>query len=247
MARLPEALETSDKGDPEVVQTARLVRVTTSGEGETEVVRHAVLVRMRVDSPVYVLQGGMIVPAPQNPASAHPPFITPTSTTSMSGWSWWCRHGPAQSLPSWYLESLARRTRHSKHDNARLGTPPPVNDDSDTTTPLGRLTSHVLYQGKLYIHAGCPASGRLATLHAYDLATDTWYRLADAPAQPRGGTAIAAVTLTPDSELVLIRFGGFDGFQLPQVTHGKHLPLSTSTHPAPTPGRLSNLFKHDEE
>lgn len=63
-------------------------------------------------------------------------------------------------------------------------------------------------QGKLYIHAGCPASGRLATLHAYDLATHTWHKLADAPEQPRGGTAIAAVSLSPSSELVLVRFGG---------------------------------------
>ncbi|KAF8121609.1 galactose oxidase [Boletus edulis] len=121
---------------------------------------------------------------------------------------------------------------------------PAVNDDSDAAPAVRSYHASALVRGKLYIHAGCPASGRLATLHAYDLATHTWYRLADAPAQPRGGTAIAAVTLTPDSELVLIRFGGFAGFQLPQVTQGTPPPLdiytpSTDTwstvYPAPDP------------
>ncbi|KAF8444134.1 hypothetical protein L210DRAFT_3534039 [Boletus edulis BED1] len=85
---------------------------------------------------------------------------------------------------------------------------PAVNDDSDVAPVLRSYHASALVRGKLYIHAGCPASGRLATLHAYDLATHTWYKIADAPAQPRGGTAISAVSLTPDSELVLIRFGG---------------------------------------
>jgi len=68
----------------------------------------------------------------------------------------------------------------------------------------------------LYVHAGCPASGRLAALHDYDLVTHAWHKLADAPAQPRGGTVIAAVSLSPGADLVLIRFGGFAGIQLPQ-------------------------------
>ena len=49
---------------------------------------------------------------------------------------------------------------------------------------------------------------RRAALHAYDLVTHTWPKLADAPAQPCGGTAIAAVSLSPGADLVLIRFGG---------------------------------------
>ncbi|KAF8129599.1 galactose oxidase [Boletus edulis] len=65
---------------------------------------------------------------------------------------------------------------------------------------------------------------------------------ADAPTRSRGGSAIAAVTLTRDSELVPIRFGGF---QLPQVTQGTSTPLdiyympNTNTwlivYPAPDP------------
>ena len=108
-------------------------------------------------------------------------------------------------------------------------------------------------QGKLYIHAGCPASGRLATLHAYDLATHTWHKLADAPEQPRGGTAIAAVSLSPGSELVLVRFGGpslpipfatittHEKEQVSQGSNFRKFPRalhhrSTSTRRAQTPG-----------
>ena len=36
-------------------------------------------------------------------------------------------------------------------------------------------------------HPGWMASGRLATLHAYDIVTHTWNKLADAYVQPRGG------------------------------------------------------------
>ncbi|GAA5937522.1 hypothetical protein JCM3775_001255 [Rhodotorula graminis] len=61
-----------------------------------------------------------------------------------------------------------------------------------------------------YLHAGCPASGRLAQLHALDLATLTWSRLADAPEPGRGGTVLAALPSTGK----LVRFGGFAGREL---------------------------------
>ncbi|KAI5981010.1 galactose oxidase [Pisolithus albus] len=71
---------------------------------------------------------------------------------------------------------------------------------------------------KLYIHAGCPSTGRLATLHAYDLESNTWKRCADAPGEPRGGTSIALVAFASLQEQVVIRFCGFAGFELPTVT-----------------------------
>ncbi|KAF8125431.1 hypothetical protein EV363DRAFT_1586337 [Boletus edulis] len=76
-----------------------------------------------------------------------------------------------------------------------------------------------------------PPSTTIRTLpRLWGVSYPTFYiRLADAPAQPRGGTAIATVTLTPDSELVLIRFGGFAGFQLLQVTQGTPPPLHIYT------------------
>lgn len=68
----------------------------------------------------------------------------------------------------------------------------------------------IFMQGKLYIHAGCPASGRLSTLHSYDLQSSLWSLCADAPDPARGGTAIASVKLPSSSsnEEVIIRFGG---------------------------------------
>ncbi|KAI5997902.1 hypothetical protein EDD15DRAFT_2407424, partial [Pisolithus albus] len=59
----------------------------------------------------------------------------------------------------------------------------------------------------LYIHAGCPSTGRLATLHAYDLESNTWKRCADAPGEPRRGTSIALVTFPSLQEQVVIQFG----------------------------------------
>ncbi|KAE8269105.1 hypothetical protein A4X09_0g3232 [Tilletia walkeri] len=71
--------------------------------------------------------------------------------------------------------------------------------------------------GKLYVHAGCPESGRLSTLHALDLKTCRWQALADAPGPQRGGTVIAAIPspFTDSKETtVLARWGGFCGEEL---------------------------------
>jgi hypothetical protein len=62
-------------------------------------------------------------------------------------------------------------------------------------------------QGKLYIHAGCPTSGRLNTLHAYDVSSNRWTSLASAPGPARGGTGLVAVTLAGQGAAIL-RFGG---------------------------------------
>ncbi|KAI0261634.1 hypothetical protein BC834DRAFT_895194, partial [Gloeopeniophorella convolvens] len=68
------------------------------------------------------------------------------------------------------------------------------------------------YGNTIYVHAGCPAQGRTAELHAFDLTTKRWAALAPAPDPPRGGTSLAAVHLngTP----VLLRYAGFAGNQL---------------------------------
>lgn len=62
-------------------------------------------------------------------------------------------------------------------------------------------------QGKLYIHAGCPESGRLSTLHSFDLSSNRWKSLASAPDPGRGGTGLAAVQM-PDQGGTILRFGG---------------------------------------
>lgn len=94
-------------------------------------------------------------------------------------------------------------------------------------TPLYLITCVALFiyfpanaekdsQGKIYIHAGCPSSGRLSTLHAFDIASRTWLKLQPAPDPPRGGTALI-VAHFDDGEAVLIRYGGFSGYELPKT------------------------------
>ncbi|KAI5480539.1 hypothetical protein MNV49_000235 [Pseudohyphozyma bogoriensis] len=79
-----------------------------------------------------------------------------------------------------------------------------------------RRSYHVLVAGadekSLYLHAGCPASGRLAALHSLSLTTSTptWSTLPTAPSPPRGGTVLTPVPDTP----LLARFGGFAGYEL---------------------------------
>ncbi|KAF8813116.1 galactose oxidase [Phlegmacium glaucopus] len=68
-------------------------------------------------------------------------------------------------------------------------------------------------QNALYLHAGCPASGRLSTLHVLDLSTLTFRSLTPAPEPGRGGTVLAAVQ-SIGTKGSLIRFGGFAGHEL---------------------------------
>jgi N-acetylneuraminic acid mutarotase len=59
----------------------------------------------------------------------------------------------------------------------------------------------------LYVHAGCPESGRLADLWAFNITSETWLERASAPGPPRGGTSIAFCSGTGK----LYRINGFDG------------------------------------
>ncbi|KAF8137847.1 kelch repeat protein-like protein [Mycena galopus ATCC 62051] len=60
-------------------------------------------------------------------------------------------------------------------------------------------------KSKLFIHAGCPETGRLSDFWSFDTAVSAWTELAPAPAPPRGGTSIAHVNSK------IYRMGGFDG------------------------------------
>ncbi|KAF1991865.1 galactose oxidase, partial [Aulographum hederae CBS 113979] len=57
----------------------------------------------------------------------------------------------------------------------------------------------------LYLHAGCPESGRLSDLWCFQISLRRWTQLASAPDPPRGG---ASVALKDES---LYRMNGFDG------------------------------------
>ena len=57
----------------------------------------------------------------------------------------------------------------------------------------------------LYLHAGCPAKGRLSDLWSFNVLDRTWTQLTSAPEPGRGGTSLAFV------ERLLYRMNGFDG------------------------------------
>lgn len=57
----------------------------------------------------------------------------------------------------------------------------------------------------IYLHAGCPESGRLSDLWSFRVSSRSWTQLASAPDPPRGGTSITF------SDGLLYRMNGFDG------------------------------------
>ena len=57
----------------------------------------------------------------------------------------------------------------------------------------------------VYLHGGCPESGRLSDLWSFHIPSKSWTRLMSAPGPPRGGTSIAF------SGGLLYRMNGFDG------------------------------------
>ncbi len=69
--------------------------------------------------------------------------------------------------------------------------------------PVGSPDPEV--HGTIFIHGGCPASGRLADVWAFDLAARIWSPYPEVPGPARGGPSL---TFTQNR---LYRFGGFDG------------------------------------
>ncbi|CAN9358963.1 unnamed protein product [Alternaria alternata] len=79
--------------------------------------------------------------------------------------------------------------------------------DSSAPYPPARSYHCSTSDGKdtLFLHAGCPASGRLSDLWMFNVHDCTWSQAPDAPAPHRGGTSIAY------SGGKLYRMNGFDG------------------------------------
>lgn len=80
---------------------------------------------------------------------------------------------------------------------------------SDPTLPYPEARSYhtLANNGKetLYLHAGCPAKGRLSDLWSFHIHSKRWTQLSSAPEPARGGTSIAF------SREQLYRMNGFDG------------------------------------
>ena len=82
----------------------------------------------------------------------------------------------------------------------------PTSEKTDyTENPLGTSGSGADDHGTLFIHGGCPASGRVADIWAFDIAARTWSRYPDIPGPARGGPSLCL------AKEKLYRFGGFDG------------------------------------
>lgn len=58
---------------------------------------------------------------------------------------------------------------------------------------------------KIFVHAGCPVSGRLRDFWSFDIHTRVWVQLPDAPGPERGGTSLCF------AQGKVWRMGGFDG------------------------------------
>lgn len=79
--------------------------------------------------------------------------------------------------------------------------------DSSAPYPPARSYHCSTSDGKkaFFVHAGCPAKGRLSDLWKFDVDERSWTQAPDAPAPQRGGTSIAY------SSGKIYRMNGFDG------------------------------------
>ena len=59
--------------------------------------------------------------------------------------------------------------------------------------------------GTIFVHGGCPTTGRLGDLWAFDVASRTWSQYPDPPSPARGGSSLTYALNR------LYRYGGFDG------------------------------------
>ncbi|KAF9046948.1 kelch repeat protein [Hymenopellis radicata] len=79
--------------------------------------------------------------------------------------------------------------------------------DPFASFPVGRSYHCVASDDKdtIFVHAGCPETGRLADLWAFNVRSRTWTELPEAPSPARGGASITVC----DGKLY--RMNGFDG------------------------------------
>lgn len=79
--------------------------------------------------------------------------------------------------------------------------------DASAPFPAGRSYHSLASDGRetIYLHAGCPETGRLADLWAFNITSASWTKLPDAPPPSRGGPSLAF------HDGRLFRMNGFDG------------------------------------
>ena len=82
---------------------------------------------------------------------------------------------------------------------------PSTSPSSPTPQPRSYHSTTTDSHSQIYIHAGCASSGRLRDFWSFDINSQTWQQLPDAPGRARGGTSLC---FAADK---VWRFGGFDG------------------------------------
>lgn len=84
--------------------------------------------------------------------------------------------------------------------------------DENASYPPARSYHAMASNGKdtIYVHAGCPAAGRLSDLWSFHIPSRQWKQLKEAPGPHRGGTSLAFGE--HQGQESLFRMHGFDGF-----------------------------------
>ncbi|KAF3105040.1 hypothetical protein TWF569_009607 [Orbilia oligospora] len=83
-----------------------------------------------------------------------------------------------------------------------------------TSFPLGRsyhAATASQAEGLIYIHAGCPESGRLSDLWSYNPKENVWIKLPDAPGASRGGSSICCFEEFQSRTINVARINGYSG------------------------------------
>lgn len=119
-----------------------------------------------------------------------------------------------------YLDPLPNTpfpAARSYHSSVAVEKPQPGNmkmipvDNAKESPAIGKIAESAQTDeqeggyGTLFIHAGCPTSGRTNDLWGFDVRNRTWKEFPVGPGKPRGGTALAV------SKQRIYRYGGFNG------------------------------------
>ncbi|KAG9229962.1 hypothetical protein BJ875DRAFT_172094 [Amylocarpus encephaloides] len=108
----------------------------------------------------------------------------------------------------------AARSYHSSVaiEKPQPGNMRPIKIDNATEEPrIGKIAANAQTDeqeggyGTLFIHAGCPNSGRTGDLWGFDVRSRTWKEFPAGPGKPRGGSSIVV------SKQRIYRYGGFNG------------------------------------
>lgn len=132
--------------------------------------------------------------------------------SKMNQWSYLdpAKGSPYPAARSYHASTSTEHPASTFHEKT-VQDPAPFNAAHDqiptdqTVSPMGTIDSGFDDHGTIFIHGGCPASGRVSDVWAFNIGARTWSQYPDAPGPARGGPSLTF------SRKRLYRFGGFDG------------------------------------